>query len=224
MFDLEQSIAEWRKQMLAAGIPSPAPLEELENHLREDIGRLMKSGANPSQAFEIAAKNVGPGPALKREFKKTGEPLGARLVKLAGLACGTFALLFSLWILFINFFILETDWLTKLSGLLLLGIGISSWRYGYKFLPVVPVSPLRTLMGFVCCLGCLWWMHFFVLDIMPSLVVYSVRTGIAGGGALIAGSGALNAFLGAWIIMGVLAGIGHGLEKAARTRYLTAVS
>ena len=38
MSDLEQSIAEWRKQMLAAGIETPVPLEELEIHLREDIG------------------------------------------------------------------------------------------------------------------------------------------------------------------------------------------
>ena len=39
MFDLEQSITNWRKQMLAAGIKSPVPLEELEIHLREEIER-----------------------------------------------------------------------------------------------------------------------------------------------------------------------------------------
>lgn len=37
MFDLEQSIAEWRRQMLAAGIKTPVPLEDLEIHLREWI-------------------------------------------------------------------------------------------------------------------------------------------------------------------------------------------
>ena len=35
MFNLEEKISEWRKQMLAAGIRSPVPLEELEIHLRE---------------------------------------------------------------------------------------------------------------------------------------------------------------------------------------------
>jgi hypothetical protein len=30
MFDLEQAVAEWREQLRAAGIQSPAPLEELE--------------------------------------------------------------------------------------------------------------------------------------------------------------------------------------------------
>ena len=34
MFDLEKSITRWREQMLAAGIKTPSPLEELENHLR----------------------------------------------------------------------------------------------------------------------------------------------------------------------------------------------
>ena len=37
MFNLEQAIAEWRQQMLATGIQTPVPLEELEIHLREEI-------------------------------------------------------------------------------------------------------------------------------------------------------------------------------------------
>ena len=44
MPDLEKSIAEWRRQMLAAGIKTPVPLEELEIHLREEIEQQMKSG------------------------------------------------------------------------------------------------------------------------------------------------------------------------------------
>ena len=39
-----KSIAEWREQMLAAGIKTPVPLEELEIHLREEIEQQMKSG------------------------------------------------------------------------------------------------------------------------------------------------------------------------------------
>ena len=35
--DLESLIANWRREMLAAGIKTPVPLEELESHLREDI-------------------------------------------------------------------------------------------------------------------------------------------------------------------------------------------
>ena len=62
MFDLEQSISDWRRQMLAAGIKTPVPLEELESHLREDIAQQMQSGLSAPQAFEIAANKVGHAP------------------------------------------------------------------------------------------------------------------------------------------------------------------
>ena len=42
MLDLEQSIAEWRRQMLAAGLKTPVPLEELESHLRDEIEQQTK--------------------------------------------------------------------------------------------------------------------------------------------------------------------------------------
>ncbi len=59
MFNLEKSIAEWRKQMLATGIKSPVPLEELENHLREEIQQQRKLGLNEHEAFEISVQKIG---------------------------------------------------------------------------------------------------------------------------------------------------------------------
>jgi hypothetical protein len=70
MFDLEQAIADWRRQMLAVGIKAPVPLEELEIHLREDIAQQMQSGLSAQPAFGIAARKIGQAPELKREFKK----------------------------------------------------------------------------------------------------------------------------------------------------------
>ncbi len=70
MFDLEQSIAGWRKHMLAAGIQSPVPLEELETHLRDEIERQMKSGLNEQAAFETSTGRIGQPEILKTEFKK----------------------------------------------------------------------------------------------------------------------------------------------------------
>lgn len=72
MLDLEKLIAEWRKQMLAAGIKSPVPLEELEIHLREEIKRQTKSGLNEQRAFEIAVQQIGSGKVLQLEFAKNG--------------------------------------------------------------------------------------------------------------------------------------------------------
>ena len=71
MFNLEQSIAEWRQQMLAAGIKTPVPLEELEIHLREEIEQQMKSGLNEQEAFEISIRQIGQPKRLNNEFEKS---------------------------------------------------------------------------------------------------------------------------------------------------------
>jgi hypothetical protein len=71
VFNFEQSIAEWRKQMLAAGIKSPVPLEELEIHLREEVERQMWSGTEAQAAFESAVQKIGRASVLKNEFQKT---------------------------------------------------------------------------------------------------------------------------------------------------------
>jgi hypothetical protein len=74
MFDLEQSIAEWRRQMLAAGIKTPVPLEELEIHLREEVDQQMKSGLNEQEVFNSAVQTIGQGKVLENEFKIAVRP------------------------------------------------------------------------------------------------------------------------------------------------------
>jgi hypothetical protein len=70
MFDLEQSIAEWRQQMMTAGIKKPALLEELEGHLREEMERHMRAGFNASYSFDIAVEQIGKPQSIKTEFTK----------------------------------------------------------------------------------------------------------------------------------------------------------
>src|SRR5260221_14161400 len=81
MFNLEQSIAEWRQQMLAAGIQTPVPLEELESHLRDEIEREMKSelSLDEQEAFNFATQKIGQASVLKSEFKKVGGTISGRL-------------------------------------------------------------------------------------------------------------------------------------------------
>ena len=45
--------------MLAAGIKSPVPLEELEIHLREEIEQHIKSGLNEAEAFQAVVEKIG---------------------------------------------------------------------------------------------------------------------------------------------------------------------
>jgi len=72
MFNLNQAIAGWRRQMLDAGVKASEVLNELESHLREDVERQMHSGESMEKAFEVAVRRVGEANALKAEFAKTG--------------------------------------------------------------------------------------------------------------------------------------------------------
>lgn len=71
MFELDQAIIEWRRQLAVGGIKSATTLDELESHLRGDIERLTESGADPYKAFETASRRIGAVGALGEEFSKT---------------------------------------------------------------------------------------------------------------------------------------------------------
>src|SRR5665213_3752844 len=100
MFDLEQSIAEWRKQMLAAGIQTPVPLDELEIHLREEIELQIKSGLSKQRAFEAADQKLGQAGILKDEFKNKNKYIGQKFISNAFLISSVsslFMLLAQFW-------------------------------------------------------------------------------------------------------------------------------
>jgi hypothetical protein len=70
MFNLERSITEWRRQMLTAGLKTGQRLDELESHLREEIGALKSSGASEAEAFEQAVAHLGSPDSVCTEFNK----------------------------------------------------------------------------------------------------------------------------------------------------------
>ena len=98
MFNLDEAISDWRRKMSAGGIETPAILDELESHLREDAEKLAKSGVlSEAEAFMVAASRVGQSELLRAEFAKIGGVKEARLVKMIGVGSGIFAVLFTLW-------------------------------------------------------------------------------------------------------------------------------
>ena len=209
MFNLEQSIAEWREQMLAAGIKFPQPLEELENHLREDIERQMKSGLSGQQVFASAVQKVGPANALKTEFKRAGHSIPMRLVQLTGIACAAIAGVFFLWILANLLVIREAGLAERILGLIAVAFVVSSWSHGHKFLPVIRDLHARASIGFACCLASIGEMVVFIKFVLPSFLDVPARSDLPVGRLLLA-------FLAACGVMAILAGLVHGLEKAAR--------
>jgi hypothetical protein len=208
MFNLEQAVAEWRRQMVKAGIKTPVPLDELEIHLREDIAQQMRSGLNAQQAFGIAAKKIGQAPELKREFKKVSAPMDMqKIIKLAGVIFVALALFCPLF-LFLSFFLDDSLSLTtRMLALAIYAITVAttvlSWRYNHKFLPVIRNQPLRRAVGIVCYGASLLWMRFGVFHFSPggsyprSLLLFPFIFGLE------------------WTVMAILGSVGYGLEKAA---------
>ena len=70
MHNLEKSIAQWRKTMMAAPAVSHETLDELENHLRENVEQLVRSGITEREAFLRTVKQLGGAPAIASEFQK----------------------------------------------------------------------------------------------------------------------------------------------------------
>jgi hypothetical protein len=136
MLNLEQSIADWRKQMLAAGIKTPVPLEELEIHLREEIERQIKLGLNEQKAFEISIQQIGQPKMLKSEFNKSERTFMKRtlivLVGIFGVLCGAAFILPALaW--YRDHGAMPADHLAPLLlGAVIVIAGLSTTIYGCK--------------------------------------------------------------------------------------------
>lgn len=214
MFNLEQSVTNWRQQMLTAGI-KPESLDELESHLREEIERQTKSGADAQQAFDAATKTIGQGAELKKEFRK-GEPLEARLVKLLSIGCNMVALIFSLW--WLSFLLIEeTGWMNKIIGLMAVATTVLALKYNYKLLPLIPNHWVRSLTGLACCVASVIIMQLFIKYVLVDTMTRPALIEMPQGRGQV-----LAMFLWAWTAMALLGGIGNGLEKAARGRPTTA--
>jgi hypothetical protein len=215
MLDLEKSITDWRKQMLAAGIKTPVPLEELENHLREEIERQMKLGLNAEQALETTVSNVGRGSELETEFQKIATPMEIqKVMKWAGVICVELALagqLITCAPMAVHFVLAHGSRLDFITSVLPLAgwaattaLVLLIWKYNYKVLPAVQNQRQRRAIGLACYIACLLWIRFALFH-LPFHITENISTVIL-----------INFVVGAeWAVIGILGGIAYGLEKAA---------
>ena len=67
---LDRKISEWRAYWLSSGAISESEIEELEDHLMEEIASLLKKGLTDEEAFLIAVRRMGNLPSLAKEFRK----------------------------------------------------------------------------------------------------------------------------------------------------------
>ncbi len=167
-FNLDQAIAEWRRRMLAAGIKTPVPLDELESHLRDDVEQQMRSGLSAEQSFEAAARRIGEAPALKTEFAK-GRTWSQALQKIMRFACG---LLVGLILLLSGFTFFQmqlnpADQILAYTGVAFTLLAACGWRYAVPFLPVISNKPKRIAIGSACILCGFLCTSFFSNIILP---------------------------------------------------------
>ncbi|NLX07790.1 MAG: hypothetical protein GXY33_21840 [Phycisphaerae bacterium] len=70
MCNLNDRICRWRSALAAGGSCSGQDLDELESHLREQIGRLVETDLAEDEAFLVARHRLGDPASLSEEFAK----------------------------------------------------------------------------------------------------------------------------------------------------------
>lgn len=150
MFDLEQAIAEWRHQMLAADLKAPVPLNELESHLRDEIEHQIGSGLNAQEAFENAIQTMGEPARVKLEFEKIKTPSACRKL-MSGISVALVG--FILWMsgfTFSEMGLNVREQILAFSAVTLSLLIACGWRYAVPFLPIIGSLRNRMIVGLAC--------------------------------------------------------------------------
>lgn len=138
MFNIDEAISGWRKQMLAAGVKSSSALDELQEHLRSDIEQQMRSGTDAGSAFSQAVQRIGSPSKVRDELAKVRTRPGFALepLFLAGLAllivvtfCGT-------GLVFAKLHMTPAQQILGFIGVSLILLITCAWRYALPYLPV----------------------------------------------------------------------------------------
>jgi hypothetical protein len=203
MFDLEKEISEWRGQMSRARL-SPAAIDELEAHLRDDIQQQIRSGVEIETAFDTAVRRVGQAGALRAEFAKADEANFARPRKWMRIFFVSFAGCFLLWFV-LGLARIETSLAYKISGFIavalnVLILGCIPWFYRWS--PVIPDRNTRQWLQAGLTLFCPFFGGLAFRFIVPQLELSL--------GQLI------NIILWSTVPVGIFMGIAFGIGDAAR--------
>lgn len=89
MFDLNQQISNWRKNVIEKGSCHVSDVDEMESHLKDEIDQLKSQNLSEQEAFLVAAHRLGQPDAIAEEFAKVNGTLWLRKIFYA--LCGVFA-------------------------------------------------------------------------------------------------------------------------------------
>ncbi|HZV33256.1 MAG TPA: hypothetical protein VFB72_01665 [Verrucomicrobiae bacterium] len=170
MFDLEKEISEWRRRLDDAGIKSPGVLNELENHLREEIARLKQTGMDAKTSWKTAMEKIGAANDLQAEFAKVEKVARAskqmKLMPMASLVTiAVWAAAFGALLYFRMGNFSEMNSAQRNSGygalglMLLFGFG---GRFGYRVFPRIDRKKIRDAICISAGLAlAVWWTVLF---------------------------------------------------------------
>jgi len=187
MRNLEVKIGEWRAQMTEGGIKSPAILDELESHLREEIERQTRLGVEELRAFEIAAQKIGDSEVLKSEFAKIRGFKEVPFGRMVGAACCAAAALYSMVLAPALFTVSELSFGQRFLGLsafCLTLLFFASLRFGHKYLPAIRSRRARIASVSACAAAGFIWLLLFS-NLLPNVIVPRLMAGTAGEGPVV---------------------------------------
>jgi hypothetical protein len=169
MFHLEESIAEWRRQMLAAGIGSPE-LEELESHLREEIEVQIKSGIRAYAAFSNAVEEMGSAESLREQFQRAHKADTLKQRKFVGYFYSmllTFYVLASTYAMTRNALSASEWWMGMAAQITLLLLSWLCWRWVPVSFPAINGRTLQTAAGLIGGISGAAWFLAFAYFVLP---------------------------------------------------------
>lgn len=184
-FNLDQAMANWRRQMLACGFKPVDVVEELESHLRDDIETQIRSGEKEQRAFELAIRRLGTPPELAKEFAKSRQPEAAQrplFLQYFYFVCAAAAILIDLWSLTL-FDLSPAERMGALGGVIVFGLYLFAlpFRFGSRgevpgasFLGAMKILgvivPLWILFALLTALRVIHW----EIGIIPQMIMWSL--------------------------------------------------
>lgn len=203
MFNLEHSIAQWRQEMVAAGIKNPAVLDELESHLQEEVERQKQSGIVEEQIFRQAVEKIGTPRELRKEFKKSSS--AAWMEKLM-IAIAVLWVAFGVFLSTVTLFFCYLTTAQRLTGALGMALTIltgCAWPALVPHLPVIAKKTSRWAAQLACLVA-----GFGLCTLYVQVLVHRFEDGSNNG--IVPSIGFFGLF---FIALGF--GVACGLERAA---------
>ncbi len=218
MVELEKQIADWRLQMLVAGIKTPVPLEELEIHLREEIERQTAAGLSETEAFKASVQKIGPAQVVQNEFRKVEAIKEDRQWQQVEIMLVAFTGLVPILLGSAGFSKHGVYWemasgqiIATLAAVAAFSLLAWSARLGYRLFPIMPTKRTRDAIHLIYILPVTLWFIVFLNFIVP-------RYNFTVGQLFVTSDWALLSPMGACI------GLFWGMETAARKKVALARS